>query len=74
MFYIDRMGKKTHKRDAHITFHDMGVSGLGERFEEAKRKGWKMKSISEIIQYLGHEDVSLVLEISDNHFGLIIHM
>ena len=58
------MNKKDHKRDAHITFHNMGVSGHGQRFGQAKKKGWKMMTIGEIIEYLGHSNVSIDKHIS----------
>ena len=54
------MGAKDHKRGEKITFHNMGVAGHGDRFKEAKEKGWKMKTFAEIMEYLGHSDVGRI--------------
>ena len=54
------MGAKDHKRGEKITFHNMGVAGHGERFKEAKEKGWKMMTLAEIIKHLGHTDVGRI--------------
>ena len=51
------MGAKDHPRDDKITFHNMGVTGHGERFREAQNKGWKMKTLAQIMEFLGHSNV-----------------
>ena len=51
------MGVEDHKRDERITFHNLGIAGHGERFDEANEKGWKMMTLQEIHQHLGHSDV-----------------
>ena len=46
-----------HRRNDRITFHNLGLAGHGERFEEARKKGWVMLSLKEIRTMLGHNKV-----------------
>ena len=50
------MDKASHRRSRRVYFHDIGLAGV----DEMENKHWKMLTLTGVMKYLGHENVSLL--------------